>query len=122
MAYHLAVDIGNTRTKTAVARDGRVEVAGVMAAQTGIPSVVFHDGDGPVAVGDAAVERGRADPGRVATAVMERIGDPTPVVLGGVMLSPSYLVAAILRAVIDAVQEREGGPPESVALAHPASW
>jgi len=51
-----------------------------------------------------------------------RIGDPTPIVVGGVAWSPQELSARVVRWVVDRVREREGGPAARVAVTHPASW
>ncbi|MFR9728382.1 Hsp70 family protein [Saccharopolyspora sp. MS10] len=51
-----------------------------------------------------------------------RLGDPTPVVLGGSTYSPAALMAAQLRHVLATVSRFAGGPPESVVLTYPAIW
>ncbi len=121
MAYRVAVDIGSTVTTAALARGDRVEVA-VLGPEATMPSVVFHDGTGPVVVGEEARRRGLSEPGGVARDVVRRFGDPTPLILGGVEHSPSTLLATILGAVLRVVEAAEGGPSVSVALAHPGRW
>jgi len=128
VGYQLGVDIGTTHTAAAVLRQGRAEVVRLGEDCDTIPSVVFMaadadaDADAAVVVGDEADERGFADPTRVARAFKRRMGDPTPVVLGGTGHTAGALLAALLRRVVDIVSEREGGPPDLVTVSHPANW
>ncbi|MGI8776664.1 MAG: Hsp70 family protein [Acidimicrobiales bacterium] len=127
VGYQLGVDIGTTHTAAAVLRQGRAEIVRLGEDCDTIPSVVFIDADADagtalVVVGDEADERGFADPTRVARAFKRRMGDPTPVVLGGTGHTADALLAALLRRVVDIVSEREGGPPDLVTVSHPANW
>ena len=83
MGYQLGIDLGTTYTAAAVARGGRVEVAALGTASPVIPSVVLLRADGEVLVGEVAVRRGQDEPTRVAREFKRRLGDPTPLVLGG---------------------------------------
>ena len=69
--------------------------------------------------GDAAVRRGVAEPARLVREFKRRVGDPAPMLLGGVASRAEHLMARLLRATIDAVSEREGGPPDAVAVCPP---
>jgi len=124
VGYQLGVDMGTSHTAAAVLRQGRAEIVRLADHCDTIPSVVFvtGDGDGAVAVGHEADERGFADPTRVARAFKRRLGDPTPVVLGGTGHTADALMAVLLRRVVDVVSEREGGPPDLVTISHPANW
>ncbi|NMH95718.1 Hsp70 family protein [Pseudonocardia acidicola] len=122
MTYALGVDLGTTRTAAAVYEDGQAAVVTFGMDAPTLPSAVFADGDGGVLVGDQALRRGAADPTRLAREFKRRMGDPEPLILGGMPWPPSALTARLLGAVLDQVSERQGGPPARVALTHPASW
>ncbi|MGH9245383.1 MAG: Hsp70 family protein [Acidimicrobiales bacterium] len=122
MAYQLGIDLGTTYTAAAVHRNGRVEVLSLGDRSTVIPSVVFVKDDGGVLTGDAANRRGRVEPERVAREFKRRVGDPAPIIIGGVPYSADVLTARLLRSVVDQVAEREGAYPDSLALTHPANW
>ncbi|MHA6793567.1 Hsp70 family protein [Pseudonocardia bannensis] len=122
MTYALGVDLGTTRTAAAVYEDGQAAVVTFGMDAPTLPSAVFADGDGSVLVGDQALRGGAADPTRLAREFKRRMGDPEPLILGGMPWPPSALTARLLGAVLDQVSERQGGPPARVALTHPASW
>ncbi|HEX3393715.1 MAG TPA: Hsp70 family protein [Acidimicrobiales bacterium] len=122
MGYQLGVDLGTTHTMAAVLRQGQAEIVPLGSHSGALRSIVFIDEDDTVVVGDAADHRGLTDPSRVARAFKRRLGDPTPVVLGGRPHSAEGLMAALLSRVVDLVAEREGGPPTMVTVSHPANW
>ena len=122
MGYQLGIDLGTTYTAAAVHRNGRVEVAALGDRSTVIPSVVFVKDDGGVLTGDAANRRGRSEPERVAREFKRRVGDPAPIIIGGVPYSADVLTARLLRSVVDQVAEREGSYPDAIAVTHPANW
>ncbi len=123
MNYFLGIDLGTTRTSAAVGHPGRPgEVVVLGDRSSAIPSVLHAGADGSVLVGDAAERRAISDPARVVREFKRRIGDPTPIVVGGVAWSPQELSARVVRWVVDRVREREGGPATRVAVTHPASW
>lgn len=122
MSFQLGVDLGTTFTAAAVARGGRVEVASLDYRTAAIPSVVWVGADGTVVTGHPALNRGLADPSRMAREFKRRMGDPAPLLLGGTPFSADALTERLLRAVTDAVTTLEGGSPESVTVTHPANW
>ncbi|MGH9117917.1 MAG: Hsp70 family protein [Acidimicrobiales bacterium] len=122
MGYQLGIDLGTTYTAAAVHRNGRVEVAALGDRSTVVPSVVFVKDDGGVLTGDAANRRGRSEPERVAREFKRRVGDPAPIIIGGVPYSADVLTARLLRSVVDWVAEREGSYPDAIAITHPANW
>ncbi|MFC5949796.1 Hsp70 family protein, partial [Pseudonocardia lutea] len=122
MGYSLGIDLGTTFTAAAVDRRGAVEMATLGDRSAAIPSVVLWRGDGPVLTGDAADRRALMEPDRVAREFKRRLGDPTPLVLGGAPHSVASVLAQLLHAVVDTVADREGGPAEHVVLTHPANW
>jgi len=122
MGYYLGVDIGTTYTAAAVWRDGRCDVASLGNRAPTIPSVVFIRADGTVLVGEAAVRRASSEPAQVAREFKRRVGDPTPVIVGGTPYSADALMGRLLRAVVDLVVQAEGGAPDGIAVTHPANW
>jgi molecular chaperone DnaK (HSP70) len=122
MSYNLGIDLGTTFTAAAIDRSGRVEMATLGDRSTAIPSVVLIRQDGTVLTGDAAVRRAASEPSRVAREFKRRLGDPTPLVLGGAPHSVASVLAALLTAVVSHVAEREGGPADQLTLTHPANW
>ena len=127
VGYQLGIDIGTTYTAAAVCRSSdhrwvEPETVTLGTRSATIPSVLFIAPDGGVVVGEAAERRALTDPGRVVREFKRRIGDPTPIVVGGQSWAPEDLSARLVRWVVDRVAEREGGPAASIALTHPASW
>ncbi|MEM8905881.1 MAG: Hsp70 family protein, partial [Actinomycetota bacterium] len=122
MPYELGVDLGTTYTAAAVRRDGVIEVVDLGNRAATIPSVVFLREDGSILVGEAANRRGVTYPARIAREFKRRIGDPTPVVVGGTPYSAEALSARLLQQVIAIVSEGQGEPPATVAVTHPANW
>lgn len=119
MTYVVGVDLGLTRSSAAVRRGGRVDMVTV-------PSLLCADADGVLRSGGRAAElAGRPGVGCVRE-VKRRIGDPTPVILGGEPYPSVELLAAQLADLHRGVLEREGGragaPPAAVVLTYPAVW
>ena len=86
------------------------------------PAVVFLSEDGSLVTADAASRRGASHPERTAREFKRRLGDPTPIMLGGEPRTPVDLMAALLRDVLARVAQVEGGDPAQVVLTHPANW
>ena len=127
MGYQLGIDVGTTYTAAAVCRSAgkrwvEPEVVNLGTRGATVPSVLFIAPDGSVVVGEAAERRALTDPDRVVREFKRRIGDPTPIVVGGRSWAPEDLSARLVRWVVDRVAEREGGPAAQIALTHPASW
>jgi actin-like ATPase involved in cell morphogenesis len=122
MAYYLGIDLGTTYTAAAAERDGVVESLTLGNRIASVPSVVFLRDDGEILVGEAATRRAITDPGRVAREFKRRVGDPTPIILGGTPYAAEMLMARLLRWSVDQVREQQGEPPRAIALTHPANW
>jgi actin-like ATPase involved in cell morphogenesis len=122
VSYVLGIDLGTTYTGVALGRDGRVEMVGLGDRSLVVPAVVFAHEGGPLVTGDAAARRALDQPGRSARQFKRRLGDPTPLLLGGAPYSPAILMAAVLRAVVDQAVELNGEPPERIVLTRPAVW
>ena len=124
MAYRAGIDLGTTFTAAAIRRDGETkpEVVTLGSRGASIPTVVFVDADGAVLVGEPAEARSSSDPARVAREFKRRLGDPTPILLGGSPWSPEALLAEVLRHVVGRITAEEGGPPSALTLTYPANW
>jgi actin-like ATPase involved in cell morphogenesis len=122
VAYYLGIDIGTTYSAAAVWRDGQVSVANLGERAPVIPSVLFIAEDGALLVGEAAERRAPTDPRRTAREFKRRVGDPTPIIVGGTPYSADALMAKLLRWAVDKVVEREGGQPDGIAVSYPANW
>ena len=83
MEYSLGIDLGTTYSAAATARDGRLEIFQLGERAATIPSIVVLRADGEVLTGDAAERRALAEPTRTAREFKRRLGDPTPIILGG---------------------------------------
>ncbi|WP_035303376.1 Hsp70 family protein [Actinokineospora inagensis] len=118
MGLGLGIDLGTTFTGAAVS--GPDGTSMVPLGRVGVvePSVVFAGVDGSLLTGDAAVDAGRGEPHRLARGFKRRLGDPTPLVVGGSPYSPAALLAAQLRVVVSRVR----APVESLVLTCPAVW
>ncbi|MEV4714085.1 Hsp70 family protein [Micromonospora sp. NPDC049374] len=120
--YALGIDLGTTYTAAAVWRDGRAEIAALGSHSAAIPSVVLLRADETFLTGDSANRRGLSEPNRVAREFKRRLGDSTPILLGGVPYSAEALMARMLRAAVDEVVSREGGEPAAICVSRPANW
>ena len=122
MAYSLGIDLGTTYSAAATARDGRIEIFQLGERAATIPSIVVLRADGDVLTGDAAERRSLSEPTRTAREFKRRLGDPTPIILGGTPYGAEALLAHLLRAIVARVSEQSGGPPDSIVVTHPASY
>jgi molecular chaperone DnaK len=126
MSYLLGIDVGTTRTAAAVCRPGgrafETEMVDLGERSSAVPSVLFVGDDGNVLVGDLAERRAVSDPDHVVREFKRRIGDPTPIVVGGRAWAPEELSARLVRWVVERAAQREGGPATRIAVTHPASW
>ncbi len=122
MSYSLGVDLGTSHTAAAVARDGQVRIVSLGNQSATVPSVVLLKEDQTILTGVAADRRSLTEPDRVAREFKRRVGDTTPIFLGGAPQSAEALMAKLLRWVADEVATREGGPADQLTICHPANW
>jgi actin-like ATPase involved in cell morphogenesis len=122
MTFGLGVDLGTTFTAGAVSHGDRLDMLPLGERTAAIPSVVMLRDGGTTLVGDAANRRATADPARVAREVKRRLGDPTPLILGGEPHSAAQILSRLLRAVVDAAAKSEGSRPDWITLTYPANW
>lgn len=122
MGYVLGIDLGTTYTAVATYRDGRAQIVSIGTRTAAIPSVVFLRQDEAVLTGEAADRRALSEPARVAREFKRRVGDTTPIMVGGSPYSAEQLSAELLKAVVARVTQLEGQRPDHVAVCHPANW
>jgi molecular chaperone DnaK (HSP70) len=122
MAYSLGIDLGTTYSAAAIARGDRLEIFQLGERAATIPSIVLLRADGEVLTGEAAERRALAEPTRTGREFKRRLGDPTPIILGGTPYGAEALLAHLLRAIVGRVTQQQGEPPTAIALCHPAAW
>ncbi|HEY0699036.1 MAG TPA: Hsp70 family protein, partial [Micromonospora sp.] len=120
--YGLGVDLGTSFTAAATASAWALDMVPLAGQAIVTPSVAYLDEKGTLLTGEAADRLGLQDPNRAAREFKRRLGDPTPVILDGTPYSPTALMAALLRSVVDTVTQTQGGPPDRIVLTHPAVW
>ncbi|HEX6425969.1 MAG TPA: Hsp70 family protein [Acidimicrobiales bacterium] len=126
MSYFLGIDLGTTYTAAAV-HDGSPrrgpEVVTLGERGPTAPSVLHLQPDGSYVAGDAAERHAVTDPERIARQFKRRLGDPTPLLVGGNGVPAEVLTGHLLRWVVDTVvRSRGGAEPAAIALTHPANW
>ena len=65
MAYRLGVDLGTTYTAAAIEEGGRAEAVQLGDDAPQIPSAVFVRENGDLLIGEAALDKGHAQPDRL---------------------------------------------------------
>ncbi len=121
MTRRVGVDLGTTWTAAAIANNAAAEILQLGTHTIGIPSVVARDGDGWV-VGEAAERRIAADPASGVREMKRRLGDTTPMVVGGSPYGAEVLMGATLAAVLERAAAQLGGDVDELVLTHPANW
>lgn len=120
--YSLGIDIGTASVVAAVDRGSGAEVVALGETSVAVPAAVYRHQDGTLRTGDVAARRAVATPHRVATGLVRRLVDGSPVVLGDHPEPVAALLAAQLRDVLATVGAAEGADPTRIALSRPASW
>ncbi|MBM2622782.1 Hsp70 family protein [Actinoplanes sp. LDG1-06] len=87
-----------------------------------LPSVVCLDEDGHLLTGRDAAQEAAIYPDRAELQPKRALVSDTETRLGDRDISTVEIAAATLRRVADEAVRRFGGPPEKVALTHPAAW
>lgn len=121
MGYSLGVDLGTTFVGAATATVTRVTMIKLGDRSDMIPATVYLRADGALVTGEASLDA-VSSPGRIGSELRRRLGDPTPVELGGQPYNVTALLGALLQDVIQKVIDTEGAPPERLMLTHPANW
>lgn len=122
MSYSLGIDLGATSVAAAVANATTVEIFALGEHSVLTPAAVYLRGDGTLATGEAATTRAVSSPDRIGCEFLSRLGDPTPVVLGGEPYDVTALLGILLSDVVQKVTEGKGAPPDHIVLTHPATW
>jgi YVTN family beta-propeller protein len=120
--YSLGIDLGTTFVAAALATATRVEMFTLGDRSVVSPAVVYLREDGTLVTGEAASLRAVSSPDRAGREFKRRLGNPTPVMLGGQPHIVTMLLGTLLRDVMQKVVETEGEPPDRVLLTHPANW
>nr|WP_232327981.1 Hsp70 family protein [Kibdelosporangium sp. MJ126-NF4]CTQ90328.1 Chaperone protein DnaK [Kibdelosporangium sp. MJ126-NF4] len=116
----MGIDLGTSFTAAAVSGAGRTVMV-PLSPEMIVSSVAYPAPDGSLLTGGAALAAAN-DPEKVARNFKRRLGDPTPLVLGGSAYSAAVLMAAQLREVLAETTRFTGAPPGSVTLTCPAIW
>jgi YVTN family beta-propeller protein len=122
VGYSLAIDLGTSFIAAAVADERGLEMFALGDGSLVAPAAVHVREDGRIVTGEAAARRAVSHPDRVALETKRNLGNPTPIMLGGVPYAVGDLLSALLQDVLNRVTERQGAKPEVVALTHPANW
>jgi actin-like ATPase involved in cell morphogenesis len=122
VGYSLGVDLGTTFVAAAIATATRVTMVKLGNQSVVIPATVYLREDGTLVTGEAASLQAVSNPDRIGIEMKRRLGNPTPVELGGEPYNVTALLGALLQDVIQKVIDTEGAPPERLMLTHPASW
>ena len=119
----LGVDLGTTYTAAAT-NDARgvPEMVALGNRTAEIPSVLLLKSDGEFLVGEAAERRAFSEPDRVARQFKRRLGDATPLLLGGSPFSPEALMGRVLKHVVSRASALRGARFASTVVCHPANW
>ena len=127
MTYQLGIDLGTTYSAAAVRRPhAPAEIVPLSAGSSTntafVPSVALLTPDGSLLIGERAERLAPAEPGRVVRQFKRRIGDGTPLWLGGTAMTADEVAARFVAGIVDLVSARLRAAPSRVALAHPAGW
>lgn len=120
--YALGIDLGTTFSAAAVDEHGRTEIVSLGNRAAAVPTVVVVRVDGEVLIGEAAERRAVSEPLRTAREFKRRLGDPTPVLLGGTPYGAEALYARMLRGIVAQVIELHGERPATIVVTHPANY
>jgi YVTN family beta-propeller protein len=122
VSYSVGIDLGATFVAAARAKAATVEAVTLSDRSTVAPAAVYLQGDGTLATGEAANRRAISSPDRIGREFTRRLGDPTPVILGGESYAVTELLSVLLCDVVQKITEVEGEPPDRIVLTYPAGW
>lgn len=127
MPYVLGVDVGSSRIAAMLCRRAgeswaESEPVELDAGSSTCPATLYLDDAEYLLLGPDAEEPATARPTRAAHAIMTRVGDRHPMVLGGQTWAAEDLAAGAISSVVRRVGADEDEPPERVAVTHPAWW
>lgn len=125
VSYLLGIDLGATSVTAAVLRTGGAAESVRLGGRDGsdvLPAVLVATPGGDLLCGEPARRRAPAEPHRVARGFLDRVGDPTPLSLGGFAYAAEDLCARLVRVLVDEVSTRHGGPPSRIGVTCPVGW
>lgn len=122
VGYVLGIDLGTTYSSAAINAGGRTEIVQLGSRSAVVPSLVVLKADGEILSGEAAERRALQEPSRAAREFKRRLGDPTPLLLGGTPYGAESVMGLLLAAIMEQVVREQGGPPELTCITHPASY
>jgi molecular chaperone DnaK (HSP70) len=120
MPYPVGVDLGATFTAAAVCLPERVDVVSLGTRTTFIPTVAAATQGGSLALAEDAVALTGSD--SVARQFTRRVGDDTPLLLGGISFAAETLAARFVSFVVDTIAQRFGDSAARAAVTHLARW
>ncbi|WP_026239240.1 substrate-binding domain-containing protein [Parafrankia discariae] len=121
MGYQLGIDLGVSETTVAAVEAGWPAVVPI-GGSTNVPTILHLAADGTARGGRIAARLARTDPDRHTARFVERLGEPAPILVGGVGYSASSLVARYLSWLVDSVTRLRAQSPELVVVTAPGSW
>jgi len=122
VGYVLGIDLGTTYSAAAIDQDGQTQILELGSRSAAIPSMVVLRNDGETLTGEAAERRSLNEPERTAREFKRRLGDPTPLILGGTPYGAEAVTGILLHAITSQIASQRGGPADLIALTHPASY
>ena len=122
MTVHLGIDLGTTYSTVAAAATAGSSCSRSAPVAPPCRRSCSCATYGPPLVGEAAEARAQGDPSRFAREFKRRLGDPTPLILGGVPMGAERLSGFLLAYLVERATERLGEAPASIVLTHPASY
>jgi molecular chaperone DnaK len=118
--YGVGIDLGTSFTRAAVNNGGQSRMLSLRNEMLLMPSVVTSRPDGTLVPGED--EPTGVEVNSVGRDFKRRLGDPTPLMLGGRPHSAVSLMTATLKSVIEMLVAAEGAAPDRVVLTYPAVW
>jgi molecular chaperone DnaK (HSP70) len=122
MVYSLGVHLGTTSVAAAAAEGARVDMVGLGERSVVAAAAVYRRADGRMIAGDAAARHHHIHPDRVVREIRRRLGDPTPIIIGGTAHAAPVLLSHLLRDAVSRARAVYGHAPAVVVLTRPASW
>lgn len=124
MSWVCAIDFGTSNTAAAYVDANRTAIQTLALSHHGnlLSSAVFVNGADQILVGDHALDQAATNPAAFVPAPKRLVGQGV-VRVGGIDVSDTAIVGAVLRTVIDhGVRGHNGQPPEQLVLTHPVAW
>jgi YVTN family beta-propeller protein len=123
VTYSLGIDVGNTFVAAALSKTSTAAQMIALGDHAGVvPAVAYLRRDGTLATGEIVGMPAGSGEDRIGRRLMSRLGDPSPVVIGGESYAVTDLLGALLGDIVDRVTEAQGGSPDRIVLTRPASW